>query len=32
MQEASSNVFGFVHLWESGDVISHAVAILLAAM
>jgi biopolymer transport protein ExbB len=32
MQDASANVFGFAHLWASGDAISHAVAILLAAM
>ena len=28
----ASNVFGLAHLWASGDVISHAVAILLALM
>ncbi|WP_319238489.1 MotA/TolQ/ExbB proton channel family protein [uncultured Propionivibrio sp.] len=33
MQEtAMQNVFGFAHLWENGDLISHSVAILLALM
>ena len=29
---AAQNVFGFAHLWESGDSVSHFVAILLALM
>ena len=32
MQDPSANVFGFAHLWENGDAVSHAVAILLALM
>jgi biopolymer transport protein ExbB len=32
MQDASLDVFGFIHLWQSGDAVSHAVAMLLAAM
>lgn len=33
MQETiTPNVFGFAHLWANGDLISHAVAILLALM
>ena len=29
MQE---NSFGFAHLWASGDLISHSVAVILAIM
>lgn len=32
MQENTQNVFGFAHLWENGDLVSHSVAILLALM
>jgi biopolymer transport protein ExbB len=32
MEESETNVFGLAHLWQSGDVISHAVAILLVMM
>ena len=33
MQDSSpENVFGFAHLWASGDAISHVVAIVLALM
>ncbi len=32
MQDTSTNVFGFAHLWSNGDSVSHAVAILLALM
>jgi biopolymer transport protein ExbB len=29
---STQNMFGFAHLWASGDVISHAVAVILALM
>ena len=32
MEESETNVFGLAHLWASGDLISHAVAILLLLM
>ncbi len=33
MQEtATQNLFGFAHLWQNGDMVSHATAILLALM
>ena len=32
MQETAQNAFGFAHLWASGDLVSHAVAYILAAM
>ena len=33
MQEmATQNLFGFAHLWENGDTVSHGVTILLALM
>lgn len=30
--DSTQNVFGFAHLWASGDTVSHGVAILLALM
>ena len=32
MNDPVQNVFGLGHLWASGDSISHAVAVVLAAM
>jgi biopolymer transport protein ExbB len=32
MQETAQNAFGFAHLWAAGDVVSHTVAYILAAM
>ncbi len=32
MQETAQNAFGFAHLWASGDLVSHSVAYILAAM
>jgi biopolymer transport protein ExbB len=33
MQEtAQENAFGFAHLWASGDIVSHSVAVILALM
>jgi biopolymer transport protein ExbB len=32
MQETAQNAFGFAHLWASGDLVSHTVAYILAAM
>jgi biopolymer transport protein ExbB len=32
MQETAQNAFGFAHLWASGDLVSHTVAIILAIM
>ena len=32
MQETTQNAFGFAHLWAAGDVVSHTVAYILAAM
>ncbi len=32
MQETAQNAFGFAHLWASGDIVSHSVAYVLAAM
>lgn len=32
MQETAQNAFGFAHLWASGDLISHAIACILAVM
>ena len=30
--DSTQNVFGFAHLWASGDTVSHGVAILLVLM
>ena len=32
MQDTPTNAFGFAHLWASGDLVSHSVAYILAAM
>ncbi|MEN9478327.1 MAG: hypothetical protein RLZZ300_2468, partial [Pseudomonadota bacterium] len=32
MQETAQNAFGFAHLWAAGDLVSHTVAYILAAM
>ncbi len=32
MQETAQNAFGFAHLWASGDLVSHTIAYILAAM
>lgn len=32
MNDPAQNVFGLAHLWASGDSVSHAVAVVLAAM
>ena len=32
MQETAQNAFGFAQLWASGDLVSHTVAYILAAM
>lgn len=32
MQETTPNAFGFAHLWASGDLASHTIAVILALM
>ena len=31
-ETSSANLFGFAHLWASGDAISHVVTLILVAM